>query len=155
MRHAFLQILIVVTASMLGACAGLPGREPVQVAVAGIEQLPGEGLEMRMLVKLRVQNPNDAPLEYDGAYVKVEVADRTFATGVSDQRGTVPRFGETLINVPVTLSTMRAAFHAIDWVFGGGKATDKVSYKLSGKLNGPMFGSTSFQADGELALPKP
>lgn len=154
MRRAFLPILVIVTVLNLGACAALPGREPVQVTVAGIESLPGEGLEMRMMVKLRVQNPNDAPLEYGGVYVKLEVQDRTFASGVSDERGSIPRFGESVINVPVTISTLRVAFHALGVALDG-KPAEKVSYKLSGKLDGPMFGSTRFQADGELSLTKP
>ena len=154
MRRAFLAALVVFTLLNLGACAVMPRREPVQVTVAGIDSLPGEGLEMRMVVKLRVQNPNDAPLEYDGVYVKLEVQDRTLATGVSDERGSVPRFGESVINVPVTISTLRVAFHALGMVLDG-NPTEKVNYKLSGKLDGPMFGSTSFKADGELSLTKP
>ena len=154
MRRSFLPILAVAAVLNLGACAVLPGREPVQVTVAGIESMPGEGLEMRMMVKLLVQNPNDAPLEYDGVYVKVEVQDRTFATGVSDERGSVPRFGESVINVPVTVSTLRVAFHALGLALDG-NPTEKVTYKLSGKLDGPVFGSTSFKADGEFSLTKP
>src|SRR5258706_13369189 len=102
MRRLSLPILVTIAVLNLSACASLPGREPIQVTVADIESLPGEGLEVRMMVKLRVQNPNDAPVEYDGVYVKVDVQDRTFATGVSDERGTIPRFGESVIAVPVT-----------------------------------------------------
>lgn len=154
MRRLFVPILVFVAALNLNGCAGLPGREPVQVTVADIESLPGEGLEVRMMVKLRVQNPNDAPVEYDGVYVKLDVLDKTFATGVSDERGSVPRFGESVIAVPVTISTLRVALRALSFVLDG-KPTEKVSYKLSGKLDGPGFGSMRFQADGELALPKP
>ena len=71
--------------------------------------MKGEGLELRLMVKLRVQNPNDAPFEYDGAYVKVDVQGRTFATGVSDESGSVPRFGEAVIKVPLTVSMFRMA----------------------------------------------
>jgi LEA14-like dessication related protein len=154
MRRLFVPILVFVAALSLNGCAGLPGREPVQVTVADIESLPGEGLEVRMMVKLRVQNPNDAPVAYDGVYVKLDVLDKTFATGVSDERGSVPRFGESVIAVPVTISTLRVALRALSFVLDG-KPTEKVSYKLSGKLDGPGFGSMRFQADGELALPKP
>ena len=71
--------------------------------------MKGEGLELRLMVKLRVQNPNDAPFEYDGTYVKVDVQYRTFATGVSDESGSVPRFGEAVIKVPLTVSMFRMA----------------------------------------------
>jgi hypothetical protein len=154
MRPSILPILAIIALPALVACAGLTGREPVQVSVAGIESLPGEGLEMRMMVKLRVQNPNDAPLEYNGVHVKLDVLNKAFATGVSDERGSIPRFGESVINVPVTVSTLNVAVQALGIVLGD-KPTEKVSYKLTGSLAGPTFGSTRFQADGELALPKP
>ena len=130
----------------------LPGGEPLQVNVADIESLDGQGLEWRMLVKLRVQNPNDAPVEYDGVYLKLDVLDKTFATGVSDERGTIPRFGEAVVSVPVTVSTINIVRHAIDMATGG-KAPEKISYRLEGKLNSPGFGSTRFDSHGELALP--
>ena len=152
MRRLFLSFPVMIATLVLGACAGMSGRAPVQVSVAGIEQLPGEGLEMRMMVKLRVQNPGETPVDYDGVFVKLEVLDKTFATGVSDEKGSVPRFGESVINVPVTVSTLRVALNTLGFVMGGTQ-TDKVRYKLSGKLAGPSFGSTSFQSDGELALP--
>ena len=154
MRLLCLPILMMIVVLSLSACASLPGREPVQVTVADIQSLPGEGLEARMLVKLRVQNPNDAPLEYEGVYVKLEVLDKTFATGVSDERGSIPRFGESVIDVPVTISTLRVGLHALGFILEG-RAPEKVNYKLNGKLDGPAFGAVKFQADGELALPKP
>ena len=55
---------------MMG-CAALQGRDPLNVSVAGIEPLQGEGLELRLLVKLRVQNPNDAPVDYNGVGARV------------------------------------------------------------------------------------
>jgi len=136
----------------LSACAVLPGREPVQVIVAGIESLPGEGLEVRMAVKLRIQNPNDAQLEYDGVYVKLDVLDKTFATGVSNERGSIPRFGEAVVEVPVTISAVRVGLNALGLVMEG-KAPEKVHYTLRGKLGGPAFGAMRFETDGDLVLP--
>ncbi|RZI44679.1 water stress/hypersensitive response domain-containing protein [Herbaspirillum sp. HC18] len=154
MRLSSLSNLMTIAVLTLSACASLPGHEPVQVTVAGIESIPGEGLEVRMMVKLRVQNPNDTPIEYDGVYVKMDVQDKTLASGVSDERGRIPRFGESVIEVPVTLSTLRAGFFALGFMLDG-TAPEKVRYKLNGKLDGPAFGSVRFQSDGELALPKP
>src|SRR5512140_575047 len=94
-------LLLAVAALTLNACASLQGRDPIQVTVAGVESLPGKGFELRMLIKLRVQNPNDTPIEYDGVYLKLDVQETTFATGVSDERGSVPRFGESIIGVTV------------------------------------------------------
>ena len=151
---AVLKIPAFIAMLALTACAGLPGREALQVTVAGIEPLPGEGLEVRMMVKLRVQNPNDAPVEYDGVFVKLDVQGKTFATGVSDERSSVPRFGESVISVPVTVSTLRVALHALGYALDG-RPVDRISYKLEGKLDGPTFGSTRFRADGEFTPPRP
>jgi LEA14-like dessication related protein len=150
-NRALPTLLALLAAALLGACALAPSREPLQVTVAGIDSLPGEGFEMRMLVRLRVQNPNDAPLDYDGVYLKLDVLDKTFATGVSSERGSVPRYGESVIGVPVTVSALRMVTNVLGLL--DGKPVDKIHYKLEGKLDGPAFGATRFQSQGELALP--
>jgi hypothetical protein len=37
----------------------------------------------------------------------MDVQGKTFATGVSDAGGSVPRFGDAIISVPVTVSALR------------------------------------------------
>lgn len=145
-------LLLAAAMTLLTACASLPDRDPLQVTVAGIEPLQGEGMEVRMLVKLRVQNPNDAPVEFTGAYVRIDVLDRTFATGVSDQAGAVPRFGETIVAVPVTVSMLRMVSQVVGML--DGKPVERIDYALSGKLKGSLFGTQRFEARGEFALPK-
>jgi LEA14-like dessication related protein len=147
--HLFLLLLLFsVAALFLNSCASLPGREPLQVTVAGIEPLQGQGLEVRMLVKVRVQNPNESAIEYDGVSLKLDVQGKTYASGVSDTRGTIPRFGEAVIEVPVTMSTMRLAMNAVG-MMQGGKAPEKLKYRVTGKLGGGTFGSVSFATEGE------
>lgn len=123
---------------------------PPWLAVAGIEPLQGEGLELRMLVKLRVQNPNDSPLDYDGVYVKLDVLGKTFASGVSNDTGSVPRFGEAIVAVPVTVSVLRMVRQALGMM--DGKPIDKVTYEMSGKLNGPALSTARFRSEGEIDL---
>jgi LEA14-like dessication related protein len=128
-------------------------RDPLQVTVAGIESLPGEGMELRLLVKLRVQNPNDAPIDFNGVAVEMNVQGKTFATGVSDAHGSVPRFGESLIEVPVTASAFRMARQALGMFKGGGTGLGKIAYEMKGKLNGSGFSAVRFQNTGEFELP--
>jgi LEA14-like dessication related protein len=143
-------LLVAAALLVLGGCASMPERDPVQVAVADIEGLPGEGMEIRMLVKLRVQNPNDTPIEFSGSYLKFEVLDKTFATGVSSEAGTVPAFGEAIVAVPVTISMLRMARQVIGML--DGQPVDKITYQMTGKLNGGMFGTERFEASGEIDL---
>jgi LEA14-like dessication related protein len=145
-------MLSFLAALLLAACALMPGHDALQVSVAGVESLEGQGMELRMLVKLRVQNPNDIPIDYDGAYLRLDVLDRTFANGVSAERGTIPRFGEAVVGVPVTISIMNVGRYAFN-IFQSGKVPEHISYRLEGKLNGPAFGAVRFQSQGELNLP--
>src|SRR5262245_52623829 len=136
----------------IGGCAFMQTRDPLQVTVAGVESIPGEGMELRMLVKLRVQNPNDTPVDYNGVALEIAVQGNTFATGVSDATGSVPRFGETVIEVPVTASAFRMARQAFG-MMGGGGMPGKITYQMTGKLHGSGFGSVSFQNKGDFELP--
>jgi LEA14-like dessication related protein len=145
--------LVVAAGMMLAACSTLSMRDPPNVTVAGFQPLQGQGFEMRMIVKLRVQNPNDSQIDYNGVSVSLDVQDKTFATGVSDQAGSVPRFGEAVIEVPVTISAMNMARQALGALGGGGKSLQKIDYVLNGKLHGSTFSSVKFKTAGSLDLP--
>lgn len=144
-------ILPLLAACVLGGCATMPNYDPPDVTVAGIEPMQGEGMELRLLVKLRVQNPNDVPIDYDGVSVKLEVFDKTFATGVADVTGSVPRFGESVITVPVTVSVLRMVKNFIGLL--DGKPINAIPYEMSGKLNTGTFSSYRFASKGEFAMP--
>ena len=152
-RLTLIAATALVATLALAGCTGLAPRNPLQVTVAGVEALPGEGLELRLMLKLRVQNPNDAPIDYNGLSVNLDVQGRTFATGVSDASGTVPRFGEAVIGVPVTVSALRMARQMMGMM--DGKPVDKIRYEMSGKLNGAAFSYVRFQSQGEFTLPGP
>jgi LEA14-like dessication related protein len=145
-----LVVLAAFAALGLAACATMPGRDPLQVTVAGIEPLQGQGLEVRMLVKLRVQNPNDAPITYSGASLTMDVFDKTLASGVTDASGTIPRFGEGIVAVPMTVSAFRMARQVMGML--DGKPIDKVPYAMTGKLSGSTFQTVRFSTKGEFDL---
>lgn len=151
MQLRFLPILIFM-ALLIGGCALLQPAEPVDVTVAGIDPLPSEGLEIRMSVKLRIQNPNDQPIDYDGLSVHLTVQGKTFATGVSDQRGTIPRFGSEVVAVAITISPLRVAWNTFGLLMNE-NSPDRIRYDLDGKINRVGFGSVKFRADGEFSMP--
>jgi LEA14-like dessication related protein len=148
---ALLRLLLVGLLLNLGACALFAPRDALNVQVAGIEPLTGEGLELRMLVKLRVQNPNDFALDYNGVALELEVNGRRLASGVSDQQGSVPRFGESVLQVPMTVSALSAARQALGLAERFGE--DQLPYVLRGKLAGGVFGTQRFVEKGTLELP--
>jgi len=107
-------------------------------------------LEMRFAVKLRLQNPNDIAIDYNGVALDLEVNGRELASGVSDQVGSIPRFSETVLSVPVSVS----AFSVLRQTLGLSQTQqlDNLPYVLKGKLAGGLFGTLRFVDRGTLDL---
>ena len=146
--RSVLFVLLVFAVLLFGGCASL---QPIDVIMAGVEPIQGQGLELRMLVKLRIQNPNDLPLDFNGVSVQMDVQGKRFATGVSDAVGSVPRFGETIVSVPVSISVFRVLRQAMDVVTN--EYRGKLEYEMTGRLAGPAFNSVRFNSKGEFTLP--
>lgn len=137
----------------LSACALFPHNDPLNINVVGIEPLPGQGLEVRLAVKLRLQNPNETAIDYSGVALDLDVNGKLLASGVSDQQGTIGRFSEAVLVVPVSVS----AFAALRQVVGVSErqSLDNLPYTLHGKLAGGLFGTMRFSDSGVLSLPQP
>ena len=105
-----------------------------------------------MNVKLRVQNPNDAPVEYSGIALQMEVQGKAFASGVSDAGGSVPRYGESVIAVPMTISAFRMARQALGLMSGRG--AHRIDYEMKGKLGSSGLSATRFTTKGSFDFPR-
>jgi LEA14-like dessication related protein len=149
-RNLLAVAVLVVAAA---ACSALPVRDPLRIDVAGIDPLPSEGLEMRLAVRVRIQNPNDTVIDYSGAALDLALNGRRLASGVSDEIGTVPRYGETVLTIPVTISAFNVARQLVGFI--SSTAPSDVTYRVSGKLEGGLFGTRRFSDEGsfELMLP--
>jgi LEA14-like dessication related protein len=146
----FSKILLAGLVVLVSACVGLGLKEPINVDVVGLEPMRSDAMEARFLVKLRVQNPNDQPLSFDGVYVELDVRGSRVASGVSNDKGDVPRFGETIVEIPVTVPFTALVRQAMS-LSGGIPAT--LDYEVKGRLSGPLVGGASFSRKGELAMP--
>ena len=145
----------VLTVLLLGlsGCAALPNRDPLNVTVAGIESLPSEGMELRLGVKVRVQNPNDSDIEYSGAALTLNLNGTRLASGVSADTGTVPRYGETVLTIPVTASLIGMVRQGLQFITDD--TPDDVRYEVEGKLEGGLFGTRRFSDEGTFTLQPP
>lgn len=138
----------------LSACSLFSPNDDVYVNLVGLEPLPSQEMEARFAVKLRVQNPNETAIRYNGLALELRVNNRPLATGVSDEQGEVPRYGETVISVPVTISAFSVVRQA--WGIAGSSAYPAhtgVPYELNGKLGGGLWGAARFTDTGDLQLP--
>lgn len=151
MRRLHTLILSLLLLS-LSACALFPNRDPVNINVVGLEPLSSQDLEVRFAIKLRVQNPNETAIDYNGIALDLEVNGHSLASGVSDQSGSIPRFSETIVTVPVSIS----AFSVLRQTLGLSQTQnlDNLPYVLRGKLAGGLFGTMRFVDSGTLSLPK-
>lgn len=147
--HALMLSLLLLS---LSACALFPHRDPVNINVVGLEPLPSQDLEVRFAIKLRVQNPNETAIDYNGIALDLEVNGHSLASGVSDQHGSIPRFSETIVSVPVSIS----AFSVLRQTLGLSQTQtlDNLPYVLRGKLAGGLFGTMRFVDSGQLSLPR-
>lgn len=143
-------LLLIPAIAVLAACAVTPGMDPLKVTLAGVEPLPGEGMEARFMVRLRVINPNDASIDYDGLALELFVRGMSLGAGASDAKGTIPRFGETVLSVPVTVSAIAMLRQAMSFAAGD---RGKVTFSVNGKLGGIGFGGMRFSTQGEFDLP--
>ena len=140
---------------MLAGCASLAYREPVRINVVGLEPIPGEGMEMRFKVKLRVQNPNETAIDFDGLALDLDLNGRPFASGVSAHSGSVARFGEALIEIPVSVSAIAVVRQALGVIEGADDAKAEVPYALRRRLAGGLLGGMRFSDSCTLKLPEP
>lgn len=144
--------LVLLLAGGLSACALFQARDPLNISVIGIEPLPGQDLEMRMAVKIRVQNPNESVIDYNGLALSLEVNGQPLASGVSDQQGRIGRYDDQVLVVPVSVT----AFAMLRQAYGLSQlqSLQGMPYVLKGKLAGGVLGTLRFSDSGTLDLPK-
>ena len=82
----------------------------------------------------------------------VMVVHNETATGVTSETGTLPGYGEAVIGVPVTVSVLRMVRQVVGML--DGQPVDRISYEMSGKLEGGPFGTERFRSSGEFKLPE-
>ena len=124
---------IVLGALLLGGCAGLqPYAETPRVSLVSIKPLDMQMLEQRFVLELRILNPNSVAIPVSGLSYALEINQREFAYGVSQQAVSIPPYGEALLQVEVVsnlLNVMRQLQQLGDSPGGGG-----LEYRLHGKI---------------------
>jgi LEA14-like dessication related protein len=147
MKKALLALPCVV---FLYACTALSMQEPLSVTIADLKPIEVGLLEQRYALKVRVLNPNDIEIAFDGVVFDLEVNDVAFAKGVSNQKSVIPRFGEAVIDVQA-VSGLQNILMQINELLKGERTT--LTYRIKGRLHTGGFGYTRFDSSGEIALP--
>jgi LEA14-like dessication related protein len=139
-------------ALLVGGCATLTGLDAPHVSVSNIVPLDMTLFEQKFVVTLRIQNPNDVPLGVKGMTFNLDLNGKPFASGVSGQQVTVPRFGSEVVDVEV-FSGLSGILKQLQMIAAGG--TPRFTYRLRGKayLDQPAAVTLPFDEQGEIELP--
>ena len=90
-------------------------------------------------------------MEYTGAALALDLNGRRLASGVSDAVGTVPRYGESVVTMPVTISAFNMARQVLGVI--NAENPNEIRYRVRGKLEGGLLGTRRFTGEGTFELP--
>jgi LEA14-like dessication related protein len=145
-------LCVTACAFALTGCATLSGLDAPRVNLSNITPQDMTLFEQKFLVQLRIQNPNDVPLEVKGMTFSLDLNGKSFATGLSNQQVTIPRFGSELVEVEV-FSGLTGILKQVQ-VLAASK-TPAFTYRLRGKayLDKPAAIALPFDEQGEIQFP--
>ena len=106
--------------------------EEPSVELVSFKALPTNGFAQNFEIGLKLTNPNDFELPFNGISYQLSVAGATLAHGVADNIPTAGAYGESRFVVPVSTSLM-AGIKVLRAVMSS-QGRD-VSYQLKAKLD--------------------
>lgn len=159
-RSKALEILFFLgTLLLLNGCAAMYGlKEDPKISIADIRIQDVKAMEGIFLIKLRVLNPNDVPLDLHGVNCDLEINKRHFASGIGDSNQSVLPFGTAVVPVEVYASVLDMVASVADLLHTAGKIPSKdkpVPYTLQGTVRIGIHGfkkEVPFKSSGELSL---
>lgn len=143
---------VALLAVMMAACTALlPAVQQPRLNLIDVRFLDARLFEQRYQLTFRVLNPNDMDIPIQGMYFELELADRPFATGVSNTPVTLPAYGEATVTVTVSANIIDTVAQLAEFFQGRPQV---VAYRLTGhlKVDLPMVGRLPVSADGTVRL---
>ena len=117
--------------ALLGGCDVLPKLETPQLSVISMKMQSADIFSQRMLVRMRVLNPNSRELPVKGISYRIEINDSELGRGLTNVPFVVPAMGEAEFDVQVTtnLAGMLGKLLA-----RRGSQDQQVQYRLVGEV---------------------
>jgi len=140
-------------------CAGLgPSLQAPDILLVGLLVEEVDLFETVLQLKLRVINVNDIPLMLKGIQCKLELNDKSVATGVSRTPVNIPALGSDTVSVKVYSSMFNIASSFFRMVQNEADRTGNpdFTYQLSGRIHLETSGLTPstipFKTTGKISL---
>ena len=152
MKRIAYVLCVLIALSSLAGCTGLfRTLERPRINIANITAQEVKLFEQVFDLELRIQNPNDLPLEINGLAFEMEVNDKRFATGVSNQNVTVDRLSSAVIHVEA-ITTLWGFLRQIAEYQQ--TRTPRVTYRIKGLIySGSPSIKLPFDDAGEFNVP--
>ena len=152
MKWIALCLCLLILGSSLIGCSGLfRTMERPRINIVNVTPKEFKLFEQVFDVELRVQNPNESALSINGLAFELEINDRQFATGVSDESATVDRLSSLVIHVQAVTS-ISGILQQIAHLQRTG--TPLVTYRIKGIIySGSPSVKLRFDDSGEIKIP--
>ena len=125
-------LCVSVLLGLLAGCASTASLEPPRLSVVTMKLQSADLFSQRLMVRMRVTNPNDRELPVKGLSYRIEVDEAELAHGASNAPFTVPALGEAEFDV---LLTANLAPTLMKFLGRGGSTPKKLDYRLIGKVS--------------------
>jgi len=120
----------VLCAVLASGCASTLKLEAPHLSVISMNVQSADIFSQRMLVRMRVMNPNARELPIKGITYRIEVGGAEFAQGLTDTPFLVPAMGEAEFDVQVTANLASA----LSQFLGRKGSRDTLDYRLVGSV---------------------
>jgi LEA14-like dessication related protein len=131
MRDPRRLVLAAVTALALSGCASTFQLEAPKLSVVSVKMQTADIFSQRILVRMRVLNPNTRALPIKGITYRIEVNDAELAEGVSNTPFEVPAMGEAEFDVQLTANLASAL---AQFLSRRGSQPETLDYRLVGSV---------------------
>ena len=129
-RRATKLLLAGLASLALGGCASTLKLEAPKLSVVSMKMQSADIFSQRILVRMRVMNPNTRDLPVKGITYRIEVNDAELAQGVSNTPFVVPSMGEAEFDVNLTANLASA----LSQLLGKRGSSDTLDYRLIGSV---------------------
>ena len=129
-RRARRGLVLLALSFMLGACASTLDLKAPELSVVSIRMQSADIFSQRLLVRLKVVNPNARELPVKAIKYRIEVNEAALAEGLADSPFVVPANGEAEFELPVTANLAGA----LPKLLSRG-SSDAIDYRLVGDVS--------------------
>jgi LEA14-like dessication related protein len=152
MKRLTFCVCAIILASGLSGCTWMgTSMERPRINIANVTPTEIKLFEQLFDLELRIQNPNDSALAINGLSFELEINEKPFASGLSDQNVTIGRFSSGIIHVQAITSLWSFLRQVAEIQKTG---MPRVAYRIRGAI---YAGSSSiklrFDDAGEIQIP--